>query len=299
MPQSGLRSGFLHGRWKRVRVAAVRSSWLLAVPLAAGLASSAYVSVNAQSAGDIQVVVPALIQVQTATESPVPIKVTPRGAVPRRAMILIRGLPSTIALSHGRLFESGIWGIPVAEIGDLRIASPTGAVGRTDFSISLVTLAGDVLAEAKSSLVIGQEAPAPREVSPPPARSSTETTTAYVAPADLPPTVQPERTAPPLVKPAPTGEALDRVILYMQKGDESLKVGNLSVARLFYKRAADEGWGEGALALGATYDPVELAAMRVAGGIQADLAQARKWYELAQQMGSKLAETRLQRMSSR
>lgn len=298
MPQIGLRIGLLDtARWARTRKAASRSFWLLAVPLVAGLACK---SAGAQTAaGEIQVVIPTLIQVETAAESPLPIRVNPRGAVPKRAMILIRGLPATIALSHGRLFESGIWGIPVAEIGDLHIASPTGTVGRTEFSVSVVTLAGDVLAEAKSSLVIGPPEELQAEAAPLQPRSRSETTTAYVAPAEPPPPAVVEQPAPPLVKGPPTGEVLDRVMLYMQKGDDSLKVGNLNVARLFYKRAADEGWGEGALALGATYDPVELARMRIAGGIQSDPGQARKWYELAAQMGSKLAETRLQRLSQR
>ncbi len=284
-------------------MAAPRTHWTLVLPLTAFLTGMAWSEAKAQSgAGDVQIVIPPLIQLQTTTESPIPITVTPRTAVPRRAMVLIRGLPSTIALSQGRLFESGIWGIPVTEIDDLRIASPTGAIGRTDFSISVVTFAGDILAEAKSSLVIVAPERAKQAAAPPPRSSveTTETTTAYVAPAavEQPAPTQPKPT-PPLVKAPPTGEALDRVLLFMQKGDENLKVGNLNVARLFYTRAADEGWAEAALALAATYDPVELARMKIAGGIRPDPELARKWYEKAIQMGSKLAETRLQRLSQR
>jgi len=284
-------------------MAAHRTHWTLVLPLTAFLTGMAWSEAKAQSgAGDVQIVIPPLIQLQTTTESPIPITVTPRTAVPRRAMVLIRGLPSTIALSQGRLFESGIWGIPVTEVDDLRIASPTGAIGRTDFSVSVVTFAGDILAEAKSSLVIVAPEPAKQAAAPPPRSSveTTETTTAYVAPAavEQPAPTQPKPT-PPLVKAPPTGEALDRVLLFMQKGDENLKVGNLNVARLFYTRAANEGWPEAALALAATYDPVELARMKIAGGIRPDPELARKWYEKAIQMGSKLAETRLQRLSQR
>lgn len=294
MPHIGLSSASANlARWTMLRITTLRPLRLVALPLALGFALAPGPRAAAQS-GDIQVVIPSLIEVASATESPLTIRVTPGSAVPRRAMVLIRGLPSTIALSHGRVFESGVWGIPVAEIGDLQIASPTGAIGRTDFSVSLVTLAGDVLAEAKSSLVIGQPAAV---AAPPPPRPPAETNTAFFAPAQEP-APEPEPDAP-LVKAPPTGEALDRVLLFMQKGDESMRVGNLNVARLFYKRAADEGWGEGAMALGATYDPVELGRMQIAGGIQPDPAQARMWYELAAKMGSKLAETRLQRLSQR
>ena len=94
-------------------------------------------------------------------------------------------------------------------------------------------------------------------------------------------------------------EALERIMLCMQKGEAGLKSGNITVARAFFTQAADAGWAEGALALGATYDPVELENMRMLGGIQPDPDMARRWYETAVRLGSRTAETRLQRLSER
>jgi TPR repeat protein len=99
--------------------------------------------------------------------------------------------------------------------------------------------------------------------------------------------------------PQPTGKALERVLLYMQKGEDNMKTGNLNLARAFFTQAAEEGWAEGALALGATYDPVELANMRLLGGIRPDPEAAKRWYETAAKLGSKQATSRLQRLTQR
>jgi hypothetical protein len=244
--------------------------------------------VAAQSrSNDFRITIPDLLQIATAAENPLHIDIAPRAAVPERAMILIKGLPSTIALSHGRLFDSGVWAVPVANLSELKMSSGSGAVGKTDFSITLVTVAGDVLAVSNSSLIVGGP-------------SQGIQATASVQQADqVEGPREPTEPAVKLLPPQPTGKALERVMLYMEKGEASLKSGNLNVARAFFTQAAEEGWAEGALALGATYDPVELANMRLLGGVGPDPAMAKRWYETAAQLGSKAATTRLQRMTER
>jgi hypothetical protein len=66
----------------------------------------------------------------------------------------------------------------------------------------------------------------------------------------------------------------------LARGDAFLRMGDLASARLYYERAADAGNGQGAMRMGATFDPSFLgrAGSRSAQG---DLVQARAWYRKA------------------
>jgi hypothetical protein len=235
-------------------------------------------------------VVPPLFQIPPGTEAAFPIQVRPAGAMPKRALILIRGLPNSIALSQGRLFESGVWGIPATEINALKISSTTVAVGRSDLSVSLVAMDGTLLAEARSSLAIGASAV------PTVARPDRTDTAALrsVTPQEQ----QPLRDAAPLVKRL-TAEQTEQLLAIVKKGDEQMRVGNVSAARLLYRHAAESGLGAGALALAATYDAHELAKHRVLGGVQSDPREAQIWYERARDLGSAEARERLVRLGAR
>ena len=67
------------------------------------------------------------------------------------------------------------------------------------------------------------------------------------------------------------------------------------MARQFFLRAAQMGLARGAMLLAATYDPRELARAGVQG-VQPNLAEARKWYERARELGAPEAEERLARL---
>jgi TPR repeat protein len=82
----------------------------------------------------------------------------------------------------------------------------------------------------------------------------------------------------------------------LEKGNETLKNGNVVVARQFYQRAAGSGLPEAAMAMAATYDAHELARMEGVFGVQPDTAMAKKWYEEAWQLGARDAESRLGRL---
>src|SRR5262245_49551390 len=72
-------------------------------------------------AANIQVALPPSIEIRVGGDAPLLIDLTPRGSVPSRAIILIKGLPPSISLNRGRQFGSGVWGVPVANIEELRI----------------------------------------------------------------------------------------------------------------------------------------------------------------------------------
>jgi TPR repeat protein len=73
----------------------------------------------------------------------------------------------------------------------------------------------------------------------------------------------------------------------------------MTVARMFYQRAAEIGLAQGAMSMAATFDANELSRWTVIGGVQPDPEQARKWYENALALGAADAAARLQRLSAR
>jgi hypothetical protein len=175
---------------------------------------------------------------------------------------------------------------------DLTITLPTGAAGKSDVSVTLVSIDGSVLASARTTLVIAAEqtqaGPAAR---PPPAG-------AKMLRAGAPVPGPPSRPAvSPVPKPAISDAAQERGQRFLEKGDQQLGEGNISAARLFYERAADEGLAKGAMALAGTYDASELAQLKVRG-VPPDPAQARHWYERARQLGATDADLRLQRLGA-
>jgi TPR repeat protein len=117
------------------------------------------------------------------------------------------------------------------------------------------------------------------------------------------PEVVPFRQVFPTVPPGPTPLPLssaerERAQGLHAKGVEQLERGNLVAARKFFERATEAGLAQSAVALAGTYDPDELATMKVIG-LQPDIAVARKWYEKARELGAAEASERLRRLGAR
>jgi type II secretory pathway predicted ATPase ExeA len=121
------------------------------------------------------------------------------------------------------------------------------------------------------------ETPSPAPPQPAPA----------AAPVQAAPTPQAAQTTPP-ASPLPPGvmEAL------LKRGAESLTLGDVAAARLFYQRAAEAGNGMAAMALGRTYDPTYT--MR---GSTPDPARAAEWYRKAIAAGDPTAPGLLQKLN--
>jgi len=66
----------------------------------------------------------------------------------------------------------------------------------------------------------------------------------------------------------------------LARGDTFFRMGDLTSARLFYERAADAGNGQGALRMGATFDPSFLGRAG-SPSAQGDPVKARAWYRKA------------------
>jgi TPR repeat protein len=84
----------------------------------------------------------------------------------------------------------------------------------------------------------------------------------------------------------------------VERGRVHFKSGDLPAARLLFRRAANAGDADAAIAMGSTYDPAVLAEYRVRG-VSADVDAARAWYERARQMGSPDGPSRIDMLAHR
>lgn len=239
----------------------------------------------AQDQGQPSVSIAPVIEARAAGTTPLPIRVTPAGLISRQAFLRIRGLPSTVALSDGHSIAVGVWAVPLAVLPRLRMDVPTGSEGKTEITILLVSIEGNVLAEAKSTLVVvAGEQPSQ------PARGPVPKASALRAAPEGPPV--------PLARgPQLAAADRERALKMLQRGNDLLLTKDFSAAQHFYKRAAEIGLAEAALALARTFDPGELARIG-AVGLRPDPDMARTWYEKARALGSAEADEFLLRLSA-
>jgi hypothetical protein len=80
----------------------------------------------------------------------------------------------------------------------------------------------------------------------------------------------------------------------MERGRDLLRNGDVALAQLAFRRLAEAGNADAALALAATYDPRYLAEHKLIG-IIGDEAKARAWFQRASELGSTEADRILQR----
>jgi hypothetical protein len=90
----------------------------------------------------------------------------------------------------------------------------------------------------------------------------------------------PSSAAIPAATAAPASLSAVDVAGLLARGDGYLGMGDVTSARLFYERAADAGSGQGAMRLGATFDPNFLGRAGLVG-TRSDQATAEMWYHRA------------------
>jgi len=240
---------------------------------AGGLAARA----EAQQPQRPSIAVASVLRAEPATRVPLPIQVGPAGALAKNSFIRIRGLPPAAALSEGYAIAAGTWAVPLVALPSLTIILPAGVEGESTVAISLVSVEGDLLAEAKMVIDVSRPSPAPLGQALPALRG-----------------IPPQAAAPPPLSAADR----ERALALHAKGVEQLERGNIFAARKFFERAVDIGLAQSAVALASTYDPDELAKLKVIG-LQPDVAAARKWYEKARELGAVEAAERLARLGVR
>jgi TPR repeat protein len=256
----------------------LRLAMALTVGTAALLAgdpeTGGWIRVARAQQGLVSIKVAPVTRAEAASRLPLQIQVGPQDALAKNSFIRIRGLPATVALSEGHAIAPGAWAVPLAALPGLGLILPAGVEGPSEVAISLVSVEGAVLAEAKTTLIV---APArARAASPEP----------------------PTSVAPVVVAPKLSPAERERALGLHTMGLEQLQRGNVFAARKFFERAAEAGLAQGAVAAAGTYDPDELAKLRVVG-LQPDVEAARKWYEKARELGAVEAGERLRRLGSR
>jgi phosphate transport system substrate-binding protein len=105
--------------------------------------------------------------VEPATDAPLSLHLKTKGPLPPQSFVRIKGLPPATSLSEGHFVRPGVWALPLSALGTVRITVPAAQAGRAELTISLVTHENAVLAEAKTTLVVG--AASLFSVTPPPA----------------------------------------------------------------------------------------------------------------------------------
>jgi type II secretory pathway predicted ATPase ExeA len=103
-----------------------------------------------------------------------------------------------------------------------------------------------------------------------------------------------ESSTPPAVSSAPPAQRMapDLVDALVKRGDELMRIGDISGARLAYEHAASAGSAKAMSGLGMTYDPNFLSRVN-ARGIQPDAARAAEWYRKAAGLGDAEASRRV------
>jgi TRAP-type uncharacterized transport system substrate-binding protein len=84
----------------------------------------------------------------------------------------------------------------------------------------------------------------------------------------------------------------DEIAAFLKRGQELARSGDIAAARVLLLRAAEARDPIAALTLAATFDPIILERVR-ASGVVPDVASALRWYEKAEEFGSKEAPLRL------
>jgi hypothetical protein len=231
----------------------------------------------------------ARVSAEPGISTPLGIRLGSADALPRSSFLRIRGLPPMASLSEGHAIAPGSWAVPISAIDNLSVVMAPDGPPRSDVVVTLVSVEGTVLAEARTTLAVAAPASPTRGTDVAILRSGTGLAN------DARPTIS----GPGLrLAPSMTPEDRDRAMRLLQKGEEHLADGNIAAARLMFERAADVGLAQAAMALAATFDASELALLSVRGGIQPDAKEARRWYERAQQLGAAEAEPRLRRLGS-
>jgi len=279
---------------------------LAACLLSTGLALCVPAGTPARAQGQppipVKLDVPAIIVAQPASKTRLAIEIEPAEAIPKHSFLRIRGLPTAVTLTEGHAVAPGSWAVPLKSLASLHIAAPAGSAGKTEMTISLVAIDGAQLAEAKSILVLTAASALVQgqtETTPAGGTAATASPGATGMPAQAP-VERPAARAPPPAAGADTvpAEARERALRHKAKGDEQLAIGDIAAARLLYQKAVELGLAPAALALAATYDPEELARLKVRG-VAGDPALARQWYEKARELGAGEAADKLRRLGAR
>jgi hypothetical protein len=214
--------------------------------------------------------------------APLPLKIQlPDNPTVSYSFLMVRNMPPKFTLSAG-FGTKDYWAVSLHDIGGLQIVAPEDYEGA--FTIEVLLIKGVRADPERRTAKVEFKS-----------RSSAPAIASIEDAAKLLTASRPDdNTAalPPLNPPrqiTPKGKELSEIDQsMMERGDTYLKQGDVAAARLLYRQLAKKGIANGALAMGATYDPEFLATIAIRG-LQPDVAQAKTWYKMAEDLGSSQA----------
>lgn len=203
--------------------------------------------------------------------------------------VLVRNIPDGLAFSEGMPIGTN-WIMSLPQAGRARLAARQGTAGSHRLEFLLIGPGNRVLAE--TSVVA--------RLTLPKAKPGVDGNAFADKPVAAVTTTEPERREPapepvlaPKVKPT---VSRDEEAILLSKGAELIGQGGIAAARLMFEELAQQGSGQGALAMARTYDPAYVAAAPP-GSLAPDIPKARKWYERAAELGSGEATRRLSQLN--
>lgn len=201
--------------------------------------------------------------------------------------LLIRGLPDGVNVSAG-MAAGRVWVVPLREAAALRLISKPGMSAQVQLKFHLIGWNNRLLAETATALNLRpiQAVAALAPLQPEAARPQPQAQ----------PEPQPLPQALPQPQPRPQPLTLREEAVLLARGKDVMQQGGIAAARLIFQALATRGSADGALALAQSYDPAFVA--RSASAPEPNLAEARKWYERAAELGNTDAKRRLTEIAS-
>ena len=216
----------------------------------------------------------------------------------------LRGLVHGTRLSAGVAQSEDDWEISLRDLGSAYVYAPPNFIGVMNATIALLSPSNEVIdsrpirlewiAKTDSPQPPGRQAIDPQissastkqEIGPELAKQEVNPGTAGAATKHQ---INPEPANADATKIVDPQEA----VALIDRGRDLLRNGDVASAQLAFRRLAEAGKAEAALALATTYDPRYLVQHNLVG-IVGDEAKARAWYRRARELGSSEADRFLQ-----
>jgi len=212
------------------------------------------------------------------------------------ATVTIDRMPASARLTVGTRMSTSEWRVPVQEISDASIIPPADFAGVMNLTAELRGSDGAALVSSLVRLTWTSATPA--------GTVGVSASAAAVASGPAEPTPQQQQSITP---PGPPGAARaeppmrelnpDEVAGFLRRAQELLAAGDVQAARLLLLRAAEAHDASAALSLAKTFDPI-LSKQFGAADPEPDLAQARNWYQKAEEWGALEARRQLEALAS-
>ena len=221
--------------------------------------------------------------------------------------VSLRGLVHGTRLSAGKALNENDWELSLRDLGSAYVYAPTNFVGVMSVTIALLSPSNEVLDSRPIRLewIAKTDSPQPpngRDID----RQSSSAATKQQSGSELAKQeINPETaSAKPQINPEPANADAAKIVdpqeaaALMERGRDLLRNGDVASAQLAFRRLAEAGKAEAALALATTYDSRYLVQHNLVG-IVGDEEKARAWYRRARELGSREADRFLQSTSTK